>query len=487
MTAPDSRFATVRTAQGLVRGRREGEGGVFLGIPFAAPPVGPLRWRPPQPMRPWSGVRDALDFGPDMPQPPMARLRGPRQDEDALYLNVWTPTIEGSAGLPVLVWFPGGGFLGGSASDPVNDGARLAAEGAVVVAINYRVGLFGFLAHPALGRESENGVSGNYGLQDQVAALRWIRDNIAAFGGDPERVTPFGVSAGSASIALLLTAPSARGLFQRAILQSAGAGRPLATLEEAERAGLVLGEDLEALRALPTGEILARNALFTPEVRALTRPRVLRPIHDGCLLPRDECAALRAQRFEAMPLIVGTNRDEGSWATKAWPIESLPDWRDQAQLNFGTLAKEAERLYPARQDSEAHAAVAAMFADTQFNHGARLWARGMAAREPRTWRYLFTRRRPDQQDGPHHSDEVPYVFGNLPADAAEAAERDQELSRTMRQAWVRFAGSGDPNGGEVAWPAYEPAEDNYLELGDAIRTGARWRQAQLDFIERYYG
>lgn len=479
-------MTTLAIQDGQLRGERHGDVTAFLGIPYAAPPVGPLRWRAPHPVRPWNGVRDARAFGPDLPQPADAGFRGAGQDEDGLFLNVWTPQAQAGARLPVLVWLPGGGFLGGSGSHTHNDGAALAALGAVVVTVNYRCGLFGFLAHPALSRESEHGVSGNYGLLDQLAALAWVRDNIAAFGGDPARVTLFGMSAGAASISLLLTSPLARGLFHRAILQSPGAGRTLATLDQAEQAGLALGQDIEALRALPWPELLARTSLLTPKVRGLTTPRVLRPICDGWLLPQQERAALRQGRLHAMPMIVGTNADEGTLLTRAWPVDDVAAWREQVDANFGAAAEEAAALYPARNDGEARLRVAEMFADTQFNYGARLLARSMAPLEPRTWQYLFRRRRPGQQDGPHHGAETAYAFGNVEAGGA-CEEADRELARAMGRYWVRFAANGDPNrAGLPRWEAYRQAEDRHLVLDAPIAPGAAWRRPQLDFIDRFY-
>lgn len=482
---------TIEVRQGKLRGRRQAEGGVFLGVPYAAPPTGPLRWRAPQPAPAWQGIRDAFDFGPDFPQPANGLFRAPRQDEDCLYLNVWTPALGASARLPVMVWLHGGGFTSGSGSDRRCDGARLAAEGAVVVTLNYRSGLFGFLAHPALSLESEHGVSGNYGLLDQLAALAWVRDNIAAFGGDPSRVTTFGVSAGSASISLLLAAPQAAGMFQRAILHSPGAARPLASLPDAERAGQQLGEDLGALRALSAHEVLQRTALLTPAVRGLTTPRVLRPIRDGWLLPEDERPAFLAGRMHAMPLVVGSNVDEGTALTKTWPVDSLQAWRQQVEGNFGPMAAEAASLYPARSDAEARPAVAAMFADTQFNYGTRLLAQCMARLQPRTFKYLFQRRRPHQPDGPHHGDEVAHAFGNIdaapPGQVADFDATDEALSRTMRKAWVAFAASGDPNtAGVPRWEAYRAADDNHLALGDQVQPGGAWRRPQLDFLERFF-
>lgn len=486
-----SEFVTVEVNEGKLRGRRRGDGGVFLGVPYAAPPVGPLRWRAPQPAPSWHGVRDALEFGADLPQPRDPLFRAPRQDEDCLYLNVWTPAIGAGSSLPVMVWLYGGGFTSGSGSDLRTDGARLAAEGAVVVTLNYRCGLFGFLAHPALSRESEHAVSGNYGLLDQVAALRWVRENIASFGGDPARVTAFGVSAGSASISLLLASPRAKGLFDRAILHSPGAARPLATLADAERAGTKLGDDLAALRALSAQEVLARTSLLAPAVRGLTTPRLLRPIRDGWLLPEEERPAFQAGRIHAMPLIVGSNTDEGTSLTRAWPIDTRDAWQAQVQDNFGPMAAEAAALYPAASDAQARSAVAAMFADTQFNYGTRLLAQCMARHEPRTFKYLFERRRPGQGDGPHHADEYAYAFGNVeaapPGAAADFDETDLALSRTMRRAWVAFAATGDPNtSGVPRWDAYRPADDNHLSLGDEVKPGAGWRRPQLDFLERFF-
>lgn len=482
---------TLSTPAGALRGRRDGEGAVFLGIPFAAPPVGPLRWRPPQRLQPWAGVRDALAFGPDTPQAPNPRSRAPGISEDCLYLNVWTPSADPAARLPVLVWVYGGGFTMGSAADIGCDGTRLAHEGAVVVTVNYRCGLFGFLAHPALSRESAQGVSGNYGLLDQLAALAWVRENIATFGGDPGRVTAFGVSAGSASLSLMLASPPARGAFDQAILQSPGAGRPLAGLAQAEQAGLALGADLEALRALTTGEVLARTSLLTPAVRGLTTPRVLRPIRDGWLIPEDERPAFRAGRMQAMPIIVGTNLDEGSWATRAWPVRTVADWQQQLAANFGEQAARAAAQYPVATDADVPDAIAALFADTQFNYGARLLAQCMAQREPRTWKYLFTRRRPRQVDGPHHGEEGAHVFGTLaataPGEAADFDARDEALSRVMRKAWVAFAATGDPNTtGVPRWERYDAGADNHLELGDTVRSGSAWHRAALECIERLH-
>jgi para-nitrobenzyl esterase len=432
-------------------------------------------------------VLDVSNFGPDMVQAPNARLRGSGQGEDVLTLSVWAPQGATAGSLPVMVWLHGGGFVGGGASDIRSDGAALARLGVVVVAVNYRTGVFGWLAHPELSRESPDGVSGNWGLMDQLLALQWIREQISGFGGDASRVTLFGVSAGSASISLLLTAPAAAGLFHRAILHSPGAGRPLATLDEAEAAGGELGR-LDALRALDAAGVAALTSKLNPAVRGLTTPRVLRPICDGVLLPGQERQALLAGRLHAMPIIVGSNTDEGSLLTASWPVRTVADWQALVQRNFGPAASQALAHYPVAGDADVRAAVAALFGDTQFNAGVRLLARAMAARGVPVWRYLFTRRRPGQQDGPHHGDEVAHAFGNLRASYGDAIDAtDRALSASMMRAWAGFARDAEPDaGGELSWPRFDVASDPHRVLGHAAATASHWRASTLDFLDAYY-
>ncbi|HKU98695.1 MAG TPA: carboxylesterase family protein [Vineibacter sp.] len=475
-------------------GRLAGTAGAvrsFKGIPFAAAPAGDLRWRPPQPVAPWSGIRSATAFGLDCPQAPNGASRAPGQGEDCLHLSVWTPAQSDSERLPVMVWLHGGGFTAGTSADVRSHGEKLARRGVVVVAANYRVGLFGFLAHPDLSRESPHGVSGNYGLLDQLAALQWIQRNVVAFGGDPRRVTAFGVSAGSASLALLLTSPLVPGLLHQVILESPGAFRPLAGLGEAEALGSSLAADIRSLRQLSAGDLFARTARAVPAMRGLTTPRVLRPICDGWVIPRDERPAYIGGHFHAVPMIIGNNSDEGSLLTAAWTVRTRADYRTLMAETFGDAADEALSLYPAASDSDVPGRVAEVFADTQFNFGVRGVAQAAIARQPRTWRYVFTRRRAGGDVAPNHGDEVAYVFGNIDASRGNTPlpfdATDESLSDAMMDAWVRFATGGNPNGGTLpTWPAYDPATDPYLEFGDTIGAARSWRAPSMAFIERFY-
>jgi len=486
-------FPAVDTSAGKVQGTiRRGPAdtsavSAFLGIPYAAPPVGQLRWRPPRALAPWSGIRSASRFGPDCWQEPRVESLARSLSEDCLYLNIWAPADAAPRSLPVMVWLHGGSFESGSGAEPSCDGAALARLGAVVVTLNYRLGIFGFLAHPSLTAESAEGTSGNYGLLDQLAALAWIRDNIAGFGGDPARVTVFGVSAGAAAISLFLTAPLADGLFQQAILQSPGTARALSSLGEAESAGLSLSADLDALRKRSARDVLAMTPLLVPEVRGLTTPRPLRPIRDGWLVREDERAALKGHGPRPMPIILGTNADEGTRLTQDWPVRSLEQYREFLRANFPGREEAFGALYPAETDDEVAARVAELFADTQFNYGIRLLARTMSARERRTWRYLFTRRHPGQKDGPHHTDEVPYVFGSLDVSAQRGGNAydatDHAVSALMMKSWVAFAASGDCAG---AWPPYTTESERYLEIGDPTVPSHGWRGRMLDEIEDYY-
>lgn len=488
------------TQAGPVEGSVEDGVARFFGIPFAAPPIGPDgRWRAPGPVDPWgSGApRPAHTFGFDCPQPPGATSRAPGQSEDCLTLNVWAPADadggparDGAA--PVLVWFYGGSFLFGSGSDPVCDGTNLARRGAVVVTANYRVGLFGFLAHPDL-------PTANVGLLDMIAALDWVRANIAAFGGDPANVTAFGVSAGSASLSLLLTSPLAEGRFDRLILQSPGSFRPLATMADAQAAAMeAFGPSIEPWLSVPAQELLAETGRLAPKVRRLMAPRVLRPIADGTVVPHDERLAYATGAFHRVPVLVGGNLDEGGRLTAGWPIATVDAWRDLLALEFGSRADEAARLWPVDSADEVPIGLGELFGDTQFSLGARAIAKAVAATGTPAWRYLFARPRPVAPgvpgDGPHHGEEVPYVFGTLDsafgsaAGAPPAEAADRALSEAMMGAWLRFAATGDPNGdpdGDLPrWPPVG-ADDGepYLVLDEVIEVGQGHRRPQLDFLD----
>ncbi len=473
----------VRIASGEISGTGT-DVRVFRGIPYAQPPVGPLRWRPPQPVTPWSGVHDGSRFGFDPVQldEPSRGSLAPGVSEDCLTLNVWAPAAVPAGGAPVLVWFDGGGFVAGSGAKARTDGERFARLGAVLVTVNYRVGVFGFLAHPALTAESPHHASGNYGFLDAIAGLRWVRDNIAAFGGDPKRVTAFGESAGGAVAAALLISPLARGLFDQVILQSPGSFRPLCPLADAETAGRVVGDDLTAMRARPAAELLPLNAKINPAVRGLTIPRPLRPIIDGWSIDRDEVDAFRSGAFAHVPAIVGSNANEGGWFTANIPVQTVEKLRDYVGQNYGDMVDEAWTHYGARTDAEVVRAVADAFGDAQFSYGARSLAREISRRQPKTFRYLFTHAGAHTSDPPVHSDDITYVFGTGTFDA-----RDRAVSDAMMSAWVNFAATGDPNGpGAPPWAPYDAARDNHLTFGTGFPEGTRWRAEALEFIERFY-
>lgn len=464
----------------------------FLGIPYAAPPVQDLRWKAPQAPAKWNDIRQCSNFAADFPQTVNSLFRAPHQSEDCLHLNVWTPEVNNSQKLPVMVWIHGGGFVGGSGSDIRSDGALMASKGVVVVSFNYRSGVFGFLAHPALSSESEFNVSGNYGLLDQIAALKWVQKNIDQFGGDPNRVTLFGVSAGSASISLLLTCAQAKGLFHQVILHSPGAARPLATLAEADALSVKeLGSDLAHLRSLDAQQIFKLTGLLNPKIRGLTTPRILRPILDGYLLTHNERDVFKSHQQAILPMIVGSNLDEGSLLTKDWTIKSMDDYIGLVNTNFNDFASEALQLYSAKNESDVMGCVAQLFGDTQFNYGTRLLAQSNSNQVEKTWRYLFAKRRPSQTDGPHHGQEVAHVFGNFSAKITTVENdydhQDKFISDAMLNYWVQFAYTGNPNQSSLpAWPKYEIGLDNMIVFGNEISNQTGYRQKNLDFIDRYF-
>ena len=503
MTVPG---VQIQTPLGLVRGQ-DGPVRRFLGIPYAAAPTGERRWRAPTPIKPWTGVFDATRFAADCPQAASVLLRGSSQSEDCLALNIWAPEIRHTSLLPVMVWLHGGGFTGGSGSDLRSDGTQLASNGMVVVSVNYRTGIFGWLAHPDFVAESDESSAGNYGLLDQIEALRWVRSNIASFGGDPDRVTVFGCSAGSASIALLLLTQQARGLFSQAILQSPGACRPLCSLDEACRAGATLAATAGDLRQRSTRDLLDLSKRLIPRMRGLTTPRILRPIRDGALIRQDEWPALQAGKLTPIPLLIGTNADEGTKLTADWTIDTTSQWRSLISDSFGLHDDQALSLYPVSTQADVRPAVAQVFGDTQFNHGADQFARTAARSNTPVWRYLFRRRRPGAHDGPHHGDEVAYVFGNLDAwrtaTGISLNDTDFNLSASMQTAWISFARDGKPRlpqasahaphaGAQPDWPVFTAHDNRLMVLDSPPGLIEGWRDLPMRFLEelqrqRYFG
>jgi para-nitrobenzyl esterase len=492
---------------GQISGKRLGDGGllrVYKGIPFATPPVGDLRWQPPQPPAAWSGVRDCTEFGPVCPQAPYPKesiyAREPEpQNEDCLFLNVWTPAPTPDAKLPVMVWIHGGALTRGSGSIGAYDGQQLARQGVVLVTLNYRLGPLGFLAHPALSRESPHKASGNYGLLDQVAALEWVQRNIAAFGGDPSRVTIFGESAGSWSVCSLVATPLAKGLFQRAIGQSGGGFKPMQFLSEerngqppAERTGERLAKQLgcdqaedplAAMRAKSADEIVAA-ASKDPE-RGRARMNV-----DGWVFPDEVLTIYEAGRQNPVSVMVGSNADEGTTLFAALVPTSLKAFEALAKVRYKDLAGQFLELYPARGDSDVRDAFLHGSRDEWFSWEMRTWARLMRKAGRPAYLYFFSHVPPvpnAAQYGAYHAAEILYVFDNLAQASRPAEAADAALAEAMSGAWVRFATSGDPNGGQLPqWPVYDAADERYLEFGDTVRAGQHLLKAECDFFDTHY-
>ncbi|MCC6781262.1 MAG: carboxylesterase family protein [Planctomycetes bacterium] len=505
----------VRTTAGLVLGETLARGTVpihaFRGIPFAAPPVGALRWRAPQPPEPWEGERACTRFSPACPQPQdlTSGLAFRTQSEDCLYLNVWTPSLEPARGLPVMVWIHGGGNLVGGAGSPVYDGRHLAAAGVVLVSIQYRLGVFGYFAHPALSAENaeleQRASSGNQGLLDQLAALRWVQANIAAFGGDPDCVTIFGESAGAANVTHLMASPLAAGLFHRAIAQSGYYGENTPPLDGrvargtsghalgkdvAKRLG-VEGEDRDALaklRALSVDELLAIPVAIGSLGNAERGERALHPgpIVDGHVLPEAPELVWSSGRMAKVPFLAGSLLDDGSVFSRSLPVRRVLGYRLALRTLFGADADEVFALFPAADDAAVKDAAHELITAYAFTAPARRLCRFVEAAGGTSWLYQFTRR-PQRgraaREGVFHGLEIGYVFGTL---AAFGDERDAALSAELIRRWTDFARHGDPNGPAVdngspsPWPPHTRAADEHYEFGDESRVGTGLARAACD-------
>lgn len=460
----------VTIATGRLVGEATDRAHVFRNIPFAAPPVGPLRWAPPTPPAKWSGERDAMKAGPSCPQPMNADgspngggANGP-MSEDCLQLNVFAPKAAKRA--PVMVWIHGGSHRTGAGW--IYDGQNFARDGVVVVTINYRLGPLGYFAHPALTQAAGAQPTGNFGLMDQIAALRWVRANIAAFGGDPRNVTVFGESAGGMSTLAILATPSAKGLYQKAIVQSGLGWFAPSSLAQTEKtfvaalasAGLSAAS-ADELRALPWEKI---NAL----------PGTYGPFTDGRLLTETPTQALAAGRFADVPLIIGFNSGEDSLLGPG-----------DASKRMGPIPEAARTLYP--DAATDNVLVRALFTDRVFGAPARWTAAKAAAGRP-AWLYHFsyvaTRMRPGVTTAAHAA-EIPYVFEywGRRTPMSVVSDEDRRLATLMHACWVSFAKTGAPACGDAAWPAYTAATDPLMEFGleSGLRTG--FRKARFDAQE----
>ncbi|MBR0751790.1 carboxylesterase family protein [Bradyrhizobium jicamae] len=480
---------------GSVVGLRDNGLSVFKGIPFAAPPVRELRWKAPALVVPWSGVRIADRYSPMCLQALRAKnsvfyLGEEPSSEDCLYLNVWSPDVRPDAKLPVMVFIYGGGWVIGSASLPLYSGEHLARKGVVTVSMNYRVGALGFLAHPELSAESDHKASGNYGLLDMIAALNWVRDNIARFGGDPANVTVYGQSAGAIAISLLQASPLAKGLFHRAIGESGGfaLGGPPPPLAEAEKDGVKL---MDKLKAASIKELRDQGGDVITAAGFAARPVV-----DGYALPKPPAEVYRAGEQMRVSVLVGSNSDEGT----AYPVAmSASAFVESAKQRYGERADALLKLYPASTEDEARASSYELHRDRTFASAVRGWAREQSLISP-TFSYYFSHVPPyaaglsyQQQSpaiklGAYHGAEMAYVYGtmdtlNFNGTTRNWTDADRKLSETMSTYWVNFAKTGNPNGnGLPAWPTYDAAQEQVMLFDEAVHAGALPNKAKLDFF-----
>ena len=469
-------FPFVLTHEEQVLGLVEGAVASFRGIPYAAAPVGSLRWRGPQPPPESSTIRSAYDYGPACLQPSMGASGA---SEDCLTLNVFRP-FETDDPLPVMMWIHGGSFVTGTASDPLFDGSKLAQAGVVVVTLNYRLGAFGWLAHPALAEGSANSPTANYGLMDQIAALRWVHENIRAFGGDPNNVTLFGTASGATSVALLMLCEQSRDLFQKAILESVPAREQVRTMEVAEAVGKqflrAAGYDRNGTdpRAIDSEVMLAAEKMLL----AKSSPS-FGPIADGLLVKQDIAISFGAGRESRIPLIVGSNDDETVF-------DREPDLKEELGI-AGASVEELRGLYPEAARNPAELA-ARLYTDRVFTEPARFVARSHAATGAPTFRYRFSYVPEAQRQGSDggRGGELQFIFGaeGVPG-AGMFTHRDREVSNNMRAYWTNFAKTGDPNGpGLPRWETSSNLEQLLL-ISNAGISGSNdpWSE-RLDRLER---
>jgi len=483
--------AQVKVEEGWIQGTAENGLTIFRGIPFAAPPVGPLRWKAPQPVKKWDGVKHASHFAASPMQggnPPSGK------SEDCLYLNVWTPAKSKSEHLPVMVWIYGGGFSTGSTAEPWFDGMKLAQKGVVFVSITYRVGPLGFLAHPELSEEGPNHASGNYGLLDQIAGLKWLQKNIAAFGGDPKKVTIFGESAGGISVSMLCASPLAKGLFRGAISQSGGSfgpvsattypGENMKTLKQAESEGLNYAakagaNSLDELRKMEVSKLPIGWGVGSSW-----------PVVDGYVIPDVQYKLYQEGKYNDVPVLIGYNSDEGLFFSSG---KTPQERTDAVKARYGKFADDLIKAYPIGESSASRSARNLM-RDAAFGWHNWTWARLQSKTGKSKVFYYFFDQHPDYPEGSSeygqgssHAEDVSYVFQHIDPSNPKTSKSDLEISTAMGNYWINFAKYGNPNGKELPlWPAFNAHQPAVMYFAKTPHVGPVPDEKSLEVLDQYF-
>jgi para-nitrobenzyl esterase len=488
--------APVKVDEGLIQGMYENDLTVYKGIPFAAPPVGDLRWRAPQTAAKWEGVRQATQFAAG---PPQGQNLTFGKSEDCLYLNVWTPAKSAKDRIPVLVWIHGGGFAAGAASEQLFDGAKLAKKGVVLVCIAYRLGQLGYLAHPELTAENPNHASGNYGLLDMIAGLQWVKKNIAALGGDPNKVTIFGESAGGIAVSMLCASPLAKGLFSGAICESGGSFGP-------SRAKSLSGENMKLLK---DAEIAGEAYLKSVGVSSIAELRKIDaeklpggmqmgmawPNIDGWVIPDDQYKLYAAGKYNDVPVLIGYNSDEGASFSRAKTPE---DYYKAVRDRYGKFADDLIKAYPAGENTVPKTA-RDLDRDAAFGWHTWIWARLQSQTGKSKVFYYYFDQHPDYpEDSPRagygspHGMEIPYVFQHLDDSNpmmrnTQITQADLDISEAMSTYWTNFAKYGDPNGNGVpSWPSFSDANPVVMYFNKTPHTGPVPSAESLKVLDAYF-